>query len=189
MIMYGYEIIKEIGPFLTGGEIIVSSNGNISRQVYHYLPKPQIYLRGSMGLPVSVGLGVALSKPEKKVLVLLGDGNLLMGLSSLTTISSIKPENLRILILDNNAYVTTGEQKTTSDILDYPALLDGFGLPNIVPILKEDSSEEVREKIGLWIDSPDLCVLPAMVDAKPPKLSNISLHPEEIAARIRELCR
>jgi len=186
MIMYGYEIIQKIGPFLTGREIIVSSNGNISRQVYHYLPQPQIYLRGSMGLPISVGLGVALSKPKRKVLALLGDGNLLMGLSSLTTISSIHPENLRILILDNNAYVTTGEQKTTSDILDYPELLDGFGLPNIVPILKQDSSEEVREKIGLWFNSPDLCVLPAMVDAKPPHLSNIPLHPEEITEHITE---
>ena len=187
--MYGYEIIQELASFLTGDEIIVSSNGNISRQVYHYLPQPQIYLRGSMGLPISVGLGVALSKPERKILTLLGDGNFLMGLSSLTTISFIHPENLRVLILDNNAYATTGKQRTTSDILDYPVLLDGFGLPNVVPILKEDSLEEVRDKIGLWFNSPDLCVLPVMVDVKPPSLDNIPLHPEEITARITETHR
>ncbi|MHA1909592.1 MAG: thiamine pyrophosphate-dependent enzyme, partial [Candidatus Thorarchaeota archaeon] len=128
--MHGFEIIKELASFLSGDEIIVSSNGNISRQVYHYLPKPQIYLRGSMGLAISVGLGVALSRPEKQVLVLVGDGNLLMGLGSLATTSFIRPMNLKILILDNNAYATTGNQSTTSGILNYASLLDGFMLSN-----------------------------------------------------------
>ncbi|MHA2118326.1 MAG: thiamine pyrophosphate-dependent enzyme, partial [Candidatus Thorarchaeota archaeon] len=78
--MHGYEIIQELASFLEGDELIVSSNGNISRQAYHFLPRPQIYLRGSMGLAVPVGLGVAMARPDKQVLVLVGDGNLLMGL-------------------------------------------------------------------------------------------------------------
>jgi thiamine pyrophosphate-dependent acetolactate synthase large subunit-like protein len=180
--MFGFEIIQELAPVLSGNEIIVSSNGNISRQVYHYCPQPQIYLRGSMGLPVSVGLGVALARPEKQILTIVGDGNLLMGLGSLATTSFIRPANLKILIIDNNSYATTGNQKTTSGILDYTSLLDGFGIPNIVPILLDDSIELVREKIQLWLNSSELCVLPALVDAKPPALSNIPLHPEQIAA-------
>ena len=179
--MYGFEIIQELASFLSGDEIIVSSNGNISRQVYHYCKQPQIYLRGSMGLPVSVGLGIALSRPEKKVLTILGDGNLLMGLGSLCTTSFVRPPNLKILILDNNAYATTGHQKTTSGNLDYPALLDGFGLPNVVPILQDDSDESVSDKIQLWLYATEMSILPALVDAKPPALTNIPLHPEEIA--------
>jgi len=182
--MDGYELIQQLSSILTGDEIIVSSNGNISRQAYHYLSRPQIYLRGSMGLPISVGLGVAMAKPERKVLVLVGDGNLLMGLGSLVTVSFAKPSNLKIMILDNNAYATTGNQKTTSGILEYPALLDGFHLPNVAPILREDSSDDIREKIGLWFNSPNLCVLPALVDAKPPSLTNIPVHPEEITSQI-----
>ena len=184
--MYGFEIIQELASVLSGDEIIVSSNGNISRQVYHYLPQPQIYLRGSMGLPVSVGLGVALARPEKKVLTLVGDGNLLMGLGSLATTSFIRPTNLKILIIDNNAYATTGNQRTTSGILDYASLLDGFGIPNVVPILQDDSIELARDKIQLWYTSSELCVLPALVDVKPPALSNIPLHPEEITALQRK---
>jgi len=180
--MYGFEIIQELASALSGNEVIVSSNGNISRQVYHYCPQPQIYLRGSMGLPVSVGLGVALARPETQVLTILGDGNLLMGLGSLSTISFISPSNLKILILDNGLYATTGKQRTTSGTLNYPALLDGFGLPNIVPILRNDSVEDVKDKIQIWLHSPELSVLPALVDAKPPALTNIPLHPEEIAA-------
>jgi len=180
--MYGHEIIQELASFLSGDEIIVSSNGNISRQVYHYCPQPQIYLRGSMGLPVSVGLGVAMARPEKQVLVILGDGNLLMGLGSLSTTSFIQPKNLKILILDNNMYATTGNQKSTSGILDYPSLLHGFRIATMGPILKDDSIEGIREKIRLWLNSSQLCILPSIVDANPPALSNIPLHPEEIAS-------
>ena len=181
MTLYGFEIIQELASALSGNEVIVSSNGNISRQVYHYCPRPQIYLRGSMGLPVSVGFGVALARPEKQVLTILGDGNLLMGMGSLSTMSYFRPSNLKILILDNGEYATTGHQATTSGILNYPALLDGFGLPNIVPILRNDSIEDVKDKIQIWLHTPELSVLPALVDAKAPTLSNIPLHPEVIA--------
>jgi len=178
--MYGFEIIQELATIMSGKELIVSSNGNISRQVYHYCPRPQIYLRGSMGLPISVGLGLALARPEKQVLTILGDGNLLMGMGSLSTVSYVRPSNLKVLILDNGVYATTGEQGTTSGTLNYPTLLDGFGLPSIVPILKNDTTENVRGKIQIWITASELSVLPALVDTKSPKLNNIPLHPEQI---------
>ncbi len=185
--MYGYEVIQELASLLTGNELIVSSNGNISRQVYHYLPRPQIYLRGSMGLPVSVGLGVAMSQPERKVLTILGDGNLLMGLSSLTTTSFVRPKNLHILILDNRAYVTTGEQKTTSGVLNYSLLLDGFGIQSLEPVQRDNSKDVVRDRMQNWLEATELCVLPALVDAKPPSLENIPLHPEEITTAQHDL--
>ncbi|MBD3407555.1 MAG: sulfopyruvate decarboxylase subunit beta [Candidatus Lokiarchaeota archaeon] len=178
--MDGYQIIQQLRPILTGNEVIVSSNGNISRQVYHYLPQPQVYLRGSMGLPASVGLGVALARPEKTVLVILGDGNLLMGLSSLTTASYIRPENLRLLILDNHEYATTGKQATTSKVLNYDKLFEGFGIPNIETINLDDSLETVQERLQKLLSSSGLHALPAIVTSQPPKLSNIPLHPEEI---------
>jgi thiamine pyrophosphate-dependent acetolactate synthase large subunit-like protein len=178
--VYGHEIIQELASFLTGEELIVGSNGNISRQIYHYLPRPQVYLRGSMGLPVSVGLGLALARPERKVLVILGDGNLLMGLSSLVTASFARSENLRILILDNQAYATTGRQKTTSGVLRYPALFDGFGMKCLKQLEQDTPIAVVRARMRNWLDATELTVLPVLVDAKPPRLENIPLHPEEI---------
>lgn len=179
--MHGYEIIQELASFLSGDELIISSNGNISRQAYHYLPQPQIYLRGSMGLAVPVGLGVALAHPNKQVLTIVGDGNLLMALGSMVTTSFIRPKNLKILILDNSEYATTGHQQTTSGILNYPSMLDGFGMTNIKPILRSESIEVVREQLQRWLDASELCVLPALIDAKSPPLSNIPWHPEQIA--------
>jgi sulfopyruvate decarboxylase subunit beta len=179
--MFGYEIIQELTSFLTGDELVVSSNGNISRQAYHYLPQPQIYLRGSMGLPVSVGLGLALARPEKQILILVGDGNLLMGLGSLATASFIRPKNLKILIIDNNAYATTGHQRTASGSLDYPSLLNGFGIHSIESIQKKDSIDVVKSKMQEWLSATELCVLAALVASNPPSLTNIPWHPEQIS--------
>ena len=182
--MHGYEIIQELASFLSGDEVIVSSTGNISRQVYNYLPQPQIYLRGSMGLAIPVGLGYALTRPEKQVLVISGDGSLLMGFGSLVTTSFIRPSNLKILILDNNTYATTGPQSTTSGILDYSALLDGLRFPKYKSISLDDTKDEVRDKLQLWLNSTELGVLPALVSSKPPNLENIPWHPEEITELI-----
>jgi thiamine pyrophosphate-dependent acetolactate synthase large subunit-like protein len=180
--MNGYEIIQELASILSGDELIISSNGNISRQIYHYLSRPQIYLRGSMGLAVPVGLGVALAYPKKQILTVVGDGNFLMGLGSLATVSFINPNNLKILILDNNLYATTGKQKTTSGILNYPLLLDGIGIPNLKPILLEDAKDIVREKILKLLSTSGLCILPALIGSDSLDLSNIPWHPEQITA-------
>ena len=180
--MFGFEIIQSLATLLSGDEIIVSSNGNISRQVYHYCRQPQIYLRGSMGLPVSVSLGVALARPNKKILTILGDGNLLMGLSSLVTLSSVNPKNIMVLVLDNQAYATTGNQRTASSVLNYNSLLEGLGLPMVGPAQVDDTPQQIEEYLRNWLSASGLCILPVIVKAKPPALTNIPLHPEEIAS-------
>ena len=79
------------------------------------------YMIGSMGLASSIGLGIALVKPQKRILVLDGDGNILMNLNSLVTISSLKPKNIVHIILDNHMHESTGGQPTFStknEILD-----------------------------------------------------------------------
>ena len=76
-------------------EIIVSANGFISRDVYSSLEKnTNFYMIGSMGLASSIGLGIALKKPNKKIFVFDGDGNILMNLGSIVTIGSLQPNNL-----------------------------------------------------------------------------------------------
>lgn len=180
--MKGFEVIQVLAPLLSGNETIVSSNGNVSRQVYHYCKKPQVYLRGSMGLPVSVGLGLALARPDRQILTILGDGNLLMGLGSLSTVSYVNPPNLKLLVLDNHAYATTGRQTTTSAVLDYNSFLKGLGIPTVGPIPLDASTEQTKEHLQTLLSASTLCILPALVDAGAPVLTNIPLHPEEIAA-------
>lgn len=70
------------------------------------------YLWGAMGGAVSIGLGLALAQPQRRVLVITGDGEMLMGLGSLATIAVQRPANLSIIVIDNESYAETGMQDT-----------------------------------------------------------------------------
>lgn len=70
------------------------------------------YLWGAMGSAATVGLGLALAQPQRRVLVITGDGELLMGLGALATIGAKKPANLAIAVIDNEHYGETGMQRT-----------------------------------------------------------------------------
>jgi len=70
------------------------------------------YLWGAMGGAAVMGLGLALAQPRRRVLALTGDGEMLMGLGSLATIAAQRPENLAVVVLDNERYGETGMQPT-----------------------------------------------------------------------------
>src|SRR5262245_30940432 len=69
---------------------------------------------GGMGAPVPMGLGLALAQPTKRVLVITGDGDMLMSLGSLATVAAQQPDNLAIVVLDNEKFGETGNQATAT---------------------------------------------------------------------------
>ena len=94
---------------------IISANGHISRNLYNIKDlDSNFYMIGSMGLASSIGLGIAIKNPKKRVFVFDGDGNILMNLGSLVTIGSLKPKNLIHIVFDNNSHESTGGQPTNS---------------------------------------------------------------------------
>ncbi len=98
---------------------IISANGFISRDLFTTIDKASnFYMIGSMGLASSIGLGVALKNPKKKIFVFDGDGNILINLGSLTTIGSLKPKNLVHVIFDNSVHESTGSQPTNSNFIN-----------------------------------------------------------------------
>ena len=83
---------------------------------------------GAMGGAAMIGLGVALAQPQRRVLVITGDGELLMGLGSLATIGVQQPRNLAIVVMDNEHYGETGMQAThTRYGVDLPAMARAAG--------------------------------------------------------------
>ena len=89
-------------------EIIISANGFLSRDLFDLFEKPSnFYMLGSMGLASSIGLGISIKNPKKRIFVFDGDGNILMNLGSLTTIGSLKPKNLIHIVFDNNSHEST----------------------------------------------------------------------------------
>jgi len=102
-----------------GNEPIISANGFISRDLFDVYDKENnFYMIGSMGLASSIGLGVAMKNPKKRIFVFDGDGNILMNLGSLVTIGSIKPRNLIHIIFDNSSHESTGGQPTNSKLVE-----------------------------------------------------------------------
>lgn len=98
-----------------GDLLVVAGLGSPVYDLYAAGDHPlNFYLWGAMGSAVMVGFGLALAQPGRPVLVLVGDGEMLMGLGSLATLAQHKPANLSIVILDNEQYAETGMQKTAT---------------------------------------------------------------------------
>jgi len=109
------EAIGALMERVTDDTLIVCCNGMIGRELFTAKNRPSnFYMIGSMGLGLSIGLGLALAQPAKKVVVLDGDGNVLMGMNVLASVGSERPKNLWHVVLDNQTHASTGGQRTIS---------------------------------------------------------------------------
>lgn len=89
------------------------------------------YLWGAMGGAVMIGLGIALAQPKTPVMVITGDGEMLMGMGSLATVGLQKPANLTIVVLDNEVYGETGGQAShTAGVADLVGIARSCGIAN-----------------------------------------------------------
>jgi len=117
--MKRYEAIERIVNTLKGDEIVISSTGMISRELYSIKDTPNhFYTLGSMGLPSSIGLGLAIAQANKKIIVIDGDGGTLMALGTIATIGNVAPKNLIHIVLDNEIHESTGGQNTVSKTIE-----------------------------------------------------------------------
>ena len=105
-------------------------------------------LWGAMGGAAMVGLGLALAQPARTVLVVTGDGELLMGLGSLATIAAQRPRNLRLVVLDNEHYGETGRQPThTARGTDLAAVALACGFPHARTVREPGEIDALRTDI------------------------------------------
>ena len=93
------------------------------------------YLWGAMGGAAMIGLGVALAQPQKRVAVITGDGEMLMGIGALATIGVQKPNNLAVIVFDNGLYGETGGQPShTQSTVDLLTVARGAGIADCVDV-------------------------------------------------------
>lgn len=105
-------------------------------------------LWGGMGGAAMIGLGLALARPERSVLVMTGDGEMLMGLGSLATVGIMKPNNLSVVVLDNEVYGETGQQRThTGYGVDLAATARACGFVATSVITQESELTALRQAI------------------------------------------
>ena len=106
---------------------VVATTGKLSRELHElddrdFSRRNRFYMVGSMGCALGFGMGIARAQPTRPVIVLDGDGALLMKLGSLATVGFAKPKNLHHVVFDNGAHDSTGGQPTPSPALDFAAL-------------------------------------------------------------------
>jgi len=107
------------------------------------------YLWGAMGGAVMIGLGLALARPDLRVAVITGDGEMLMGLGSLATVGVQRPANLAIVVFDNGLYGETGMQAShTQSGIDLLAVARGCGIARVLNVQDETGLRELAGLIG-----------------------------------------
>jgi sulfopyruvate decarboxylase subunit beta len=127
---------------------------------------------------------LSLANPDKRVLVITGDGNFLMGLGSSITTAHYHPKNLKILILDNFKYFTTGGQETVSSSLDYSTFLESLKIGYTGS--KEAKKNQINKDLKDLLNSNEFGILHLIIEASKENLENIPWHPEEISKKVIE---
>ncbi len=119
-----------------GDALVVTGLGSPTWDVAATSESPlNFYLWGAMGGAAMVGLGLALAQPSRRVIVITGDGELLMGLGSLATIAAARPANLAIAVLDNEHYGETGMQAShTACGVDLAGMAAAAGFPSTLTL-------------------------------------------------------
>jgi thiamine pyrophosphate-dependent acetolactate synthase large subunit-like protein len=103
-----------------------------------------LYSWGGMGLAVATALGLALAHPERRVLALTGDGEMMMGIGTLGVVASQAPDNLAILVLDNESFGETGKQTgLTSGSTDLCRIAEGFGIQHTMMVTEQGAAGDL----------------------------------------------
>ena len=106
-------LVKEILAGADDNLLVIAGLGSANWDITAAGDRPlNMPLWGAMGAPVGMGLGLALAQPTRRVLVITGDGDMLMSLGSLATVAGQQPDNLAICVLDNEKFGETGNQAT-----------------------------------------------------------------------------
>ena len=167
--------------------VFVSTVGGISRELYEWrarakqLHTTDLYLVGALGSVLAVAHGVALARPDMKVIVLDGDGSLLMGLGALATVGHLQPGNLLHVVFDNGVHDSTGGQPTASHTSDLAAIARACGYRSARTLTDEDG---VVGTLRLAVEAVGPAIV--VIKVRPGSRSNLGRPSLEFARHGRE---
>lgn len=175
------DMLRAVQAATTENDVLVATTGYTGRELYATGDRlNQFYMVGSMGCAVSVGLGLAVARPERRVVVLDGDGAALMRLGALATVGYERPGNLLHVLLDNGLHESTGGQATVSRSIDFGGLAAACGYTRI-----ERISQPAELAAILGQPSTELTFVHAPILPGVPELPRPSITPAAVATRLR----
>lgn len=170
--------------------LVVTIMGACAQELYDLGDRPNFfYLQHAMGLAPSIGLGLAMNLPHEKVVVLDGDGSVLMNMGGLATLARYRPPNLTHIIFDNGSLLSTGgfESHTTAGITDLATIAEGAGCPDVH---KVQAMYEFVEAAATAFENETMSTIVARVEAVGPDHYGMELMlPENSFRFYREIER
>jgi thiamine pyrophosphate-dependent acetolactate synthase large subunit-like protein len=144
-----------------GDLLVISGLGSSSYDVFDAGEHAgNFYLWGAMGGAVMLGLGLALAQPKRPVVVITGDGEILMGIGSLLTVATKQPGNLSIVVLDNGHFGETGMQRSHSGLgAKLDVIAGGAGLPQVREITDIKGVADFRPELQRLDGGPRLALI------------------------------
>lgn len=176
------DVLRAIQRACRPDDLVIATTGYTGRELYALGDHPnQLYMVGSMGCASTFGLGLAWARPERRVIVLDGDGALLMRMGALATIGYERPKNLVHVLLDNEAHDSTGTQSTVTHSVDLGACARACGYPTVRGVGAAADLEAALLDRSEGLRFLHLKTKPGAPDDLPrPKIT-----PREVAARLR----
>ncbi len=163
---------------------VILCNGLPSREAFKLGDRAtHFYMIGSMGVAAAIGLGVARSKPGRKVVVFDGDGNVLMGMGTLATVGVLKPRNFIHVVFDNEVYGSTGNQPTLSRVVRLEQVAKAAGYVNVERVLeREDLVYEFKDMLAK--DGPSFLLIKVNEFAE--SVDRVLIDPVDMTQRFKK---
>jgi len=184
--MTRYEALQHILAHLPDGDLALFTTGMISREAFNIRDRAEnFYMIGSMGLLNALGLGLALQAPSRTIWVIEGDGSALMSLGTFPLIATCLPGHFIHVVLDNEAYESTGGQPTITSTVDLAALAKAAGYARVWPV---DDIASLQQALQETVHTTVLTFVLVKVTGRAPEgLGRVSLTPEEIKQRFSQV--
>ena len=179
-----YLAIEQVLGHVGSRDLVLSTTGMISRELFVTDDRAgNFYMLGSMGLLSSFGLGLAMLNPEQRVVMLEGDGSALMNLGTLPLIAKEQPANLLHVILDNEAYESTGVQPSISSDVDLSEVARSCGYQSVARV---ENIEDLKSALLECDNSPGPHMILVKAAVAPVKdIPRVSHTPTDIRDRFR----
>lgn len=177
------DALRAIQRAVDPADVVVATTGFTGRELYACEDRPnQLYVVGSMGCASSIALGLAWARPDRRVVVIDGDGAMLMRLGALATLAYEQPANLVHVLLDNEVHESTGGQATVAHSMDLAGVAASCGYENVSRIVAADELESILKD-----RTPGLRFVTLKTrQGVPADLPRPTVSPRAVAARIRQ---
>jgi len=178
------DAVARVADTLPSDWLTIVCNGMIGRELYAHADAPErFYMIGAMGLAASIGLGLALVQPARTVVVLDGDGNVLMNMGTLASVAAAATPNFFHVVFDNAAHGSTGGQRTISDRVPLERVAGAAGYRRA---LRVRDAEALAGALATFFAAPGPAMLLIEVaKGNKPGIGRVEPSPREMTARFR----